>query len=1427
MSLKPCKFTPKGSKRELSYDEFRQYLLDNYDSLVEPPTGEAEGDGDEKRRVAARAKRVEAEQNREYKDILEDYVRSYTAVNFELAKARAQEYFQQLWESVEDGELTPEQAHEAVYAFAQKLIAEDDAAIIDNPNHPLHKTAFAMMAAQRMLTEAIENRREDEATMWNNFFDAIGRSSGTKIATLNAVQSLDPLANIIREITREQDTALNKKAKSGRKKKDIVQDIQDEVESAKREAADEAVEATSVDAAIDSATDVKAPEPKKRTPSKRAELEKREKAAIDRVKKAFASKAAPGPLMILSPENKEKLAALVELAKVEIEKGAYTSSEVVAAVFKKVGQYVSKRGIREAIESEWAELSALAQGQKQQDLTEMVKEAISGKSPDKIIQALGKALKIARPEYIKAQMKGRRITERQAIEEILANPAEAAAILEQALNVLRTEVAQGKHLDLAGGVKPKNLSQEQWDSARAKKVVGQFEEIVKAILGAAQTKKQERQDKQDYKTQVKQVIKDFYKNKNKAQSLQEYLAENFPEMSMQQINDLAAAVETEMKKSVERRDKTRIKKLVNEMTDGRDEANAMKVVSQSMYNRGAMNSFGFANLLSDFLGFKGVPQSVVNNVTQLMGTVSKMPPGSARAALIKTVNNMIAPYTETGWSYWDEILNAVMVKNILSSITTAFTGGLSVVFLTIPRVAFNLATRPRATTKGLLTAFDNMFRGKSAIGSGARDTFIEHRTPVARELPQDDNPYASDGAWMRTRNMSWREAAKMWKTHPKKAISHLVAKALINFTFQGRGANITNAVNDFMSFMDYMNLVALRDMYLSVEKQKQMLADGISRSDPRFAEELKRAMGIHPDQLREIEQQITDEENKLIGLGQPIPKGYRNRRTRELINEKSDQALLEEAHFKAVSAMGMGTPETALGASVHAVFEKLKANPKVRGQMNGLLFGWRRLSFPLTLFSRIMVTLGERSAQNTPIFGPLANMFPYTFTLSKDGIPMLRRNPDGTKVNNFVQNRNEYVGRIVVSTAVTTLFYMFLTNGWDDEEVVDPKTGKPVPDPLNPGENLTRRRYLYGDVIDFYGDNPRVGTEQRGTSPRNAVRVYDGFDEDNNPIYKDYPMQTFPLIYGILKSIGNERDNERYFDEQVMSDLNDEDKVITYLSGATEFDPIGLAVSAGVNSFSTDFSAITRIVKEVSKENTAPGVIDILLTQQAKSLVNPRIINDIERQVYNMTDRHKIYVNYKLKDDGLDKAAEYLMKDVWFTDPFIFDREKFESVDPFGNKIDFPPVYTDFIGMFGGTSFEAMAIHERQHKDQYGLYRNEKGQYDPQTLPYPKRYIYKGYTKDGVDVKVGTDLRRMVADQAYINHGQKVTQYLDEMKKMPYKKRAAVLEYLWDMAKYDAVVTWVPDASPVLPEIDGSLYEKMPEVMRKKHDAYLASKNLK
>jgi len=1406
MSDKNCAFTPKGSSKALTYDEMRAYLLENYD-LVEGTEEAGE------RRKASRAKRIEAPHNQEYKDVLEDYVSYYESVNMEAAKDLAQGYYAELQKRIASGELTREQAQRDVFDYVNELLEEDSIATrATEKDHPLHKTAFAMMLGQRMLAEAIEMGQSEQATIWNNFFQKIGKESGTRAAMLDSTKSLDPLSNLLSDIQKEQQKELEKKAKSGRKKQTILNEIQEEVEKANQEASEEAVDSTTVESAIDKAMEEKPPVEKKKTPSKAAELAKKEKAAIDRVKKAFSNKGPAGPLMAATPENAERVAALIELAKVEIEKGAYSLGEVVASIFKKVGEYVSKRAIREAVESEWSELSTLAENQKREDLTEMVKDAIAGKSTDKIIQVLGKAIKMTHPEYIKARAKGKKVTEAKAIEEILSNPEEAKRILTQALQVLRAEVAEGKHLDLAGGQKPSSLSQEQWDAARGKRVIAMFEQIVDSVTGEAQARMNEinrdayrKQSEKNRKQEIKQTIKDYFKKPNTAQSLHEFIAERNPFMTMQQINDVVAAVESEMDKIKKSRDNAKIKTLVREMTDEREGADLANIVGRVMKTRGMMSQFGFANAMSQFLGYKGVSPQHIQQMIALMQTAAQMMPGQGRKAVIQAANNIAAFYSQNNLRVLNDVMQEVMVRNILSAPRTVFTGGLSVFLLSGPALIKSFVVRPVKTYRGLRHAWKNAKEGRSAVRASLRETFGEHKIPVSRELPADDNTFEKERAWQRVREMTFKEVRKLWSQDKSKAITYGAAKLLIHLSLQGKGTGLTNFIFDLQTALDYLNVTALRDVYASIQAERDLAAKGIFPKDTQFAQEMANTLGTSQAAQAKIEKQIADEVADMVQNGVPVPRDYVAKRRRVLLNENTDLATLEKAHEKAVDSVGMGQPSTAVGSMAYYVISKITlANELQNDTLNIAGFAYSRIMQPVALFSRMALILGEKAVRYAPYIGPFISVVPVRFTTQKEGgkmgFPMLKRDKDGNVVYAYKEDTRDYAARLALSSAITVAISMFLAGAYDDEEVLDEK-GRPVPDPENPGKNLVRRKYVYSEWIDFYGSNQKVTAEQRGVQPINSMRIKTGVDESGMPIYDYWSFSWLPpQVYGSLKMLGEQRDIERFNEDKVMYKMNG-DKVYKTLKDIEMFDPSDIAASAALNSFNFEFSNITRLTQQISRGDTQ-AMMNTLFINPGKSQVSSETAEAIEDEIYRLMGRHKIYVDSKA--DG--NMAAYIMNDVWFTDPFIQDRKDFESIDSFGNPIDFPGFVKFVPSLFSKNVFYGMAEHEDKHKGDYEVYYDENGVYDPSKLALPKRYTFTSATDEyGVTGYEGDrNLRRKISDDQAKQFGQLVRDNKKAIMSYDYEKRKPILDYLHEVSIYQSIDANIKDHNRKIPKVKES-----------------------
>jgi hypothetical protein len=219
-------------------------------------------------------------------------------------------------------------------------------------------------------------------------------------------------------------------------------------------------------------------------------------------------------------------------------------------------------------------------------------------------------------------------------------------------------------------------------------------------------------------------------------------------------------------------------------------------------------------------------------------------------------------------------------------------------------------------------------------------------------------------------------------------------------------------------------------------------------------------------------------------------------------------------------------------------------------------------------------------------------------------------------------------------------------------------------------------------------------------------------------------------------------------------------------------------------------------------------------------------MEEVVHQIQNMNDQERIYINYKIEDDGMEGIVEYLMKDTWFTDPFIPNRENLESLDPFGFSVKFPPVYGDFMGMFGTTATYAMASHEQEHKEYYNLYKDENGVYDPQKGTFPKRYIYSEATlqEDGekFKVKLSDDKERQISDDARREFKNLIDK--NGVKKLAgygYETRMVYLGYLWSLAKYKSVKMNLPTSTMNKPNRPTKAY-MLPEDIEEKNARFLS-----
>jgi hypothetical protein len=1405
--------------------------------------------------LASRGKRISEDDK--FREKLNGFNKTYKSINVEAATALVDAYYSQNVSGQENG-------GKKALEFAKSLLIQDLEDGIGQSEYVFSKSAFGVLLAQKVLSDAQLLGDIDLATEANNFLDLVGRSSGLKVALMQAKISLDALGSYATAEAANQEKVGNETVSSGRKKKDVVKDIKEESDKAKAEAADEVSENLDVTDIIDNSKEPPKPQSKKAS-GKKAELEKKRKAAIDRVKKAFANKGVAGPLMAITPERAERIEAIKELAKVEIESGLYTLKEVIAKLAKDLNGVLSKKQISDVLIGEWNELAKIAEEAKRTESIELLKDAIENKVSDKALKALAKALKMADPEFIKTMNKGKRMSDAQIVEEILKDPQKAQDLLYAALGALIDDVNSGNHLDSVGVSKPKNMSDEEWDAVRKKYVINKFKQFVDTLIPLAdersvsmadQKQKQEQEkleqawlkakerrdkakvnaekkkaDKEAEKLaeaelearekelaeaerlwnnyvneKVKEVVSKFYKNPNSNQTFVEALIEAIPSLSAQQAIQIAEKVQTQINKKLDQRDNKKIKELINEMTDGREDSSVNEVMQKIFFNRGAISQFGFTNMLSKYLGYKGLPQHAIAQITQLAQQAARMPGGALRTQIMNQANTIAASYSNTAWQNLYEILSETLVRNLLSKVKTAFTGGFSVSFFAIPNaIKKTLINRPANTIRALKFTGKNLYNGRWGVRNAFMESMYRHNDPFAQATERADNIYSKDRAWQRARKATFSEIKKLWGVDKGRAASMIAGRALIEGTFQGK-LPITNIIPDAMAFMNYIAYKFMQDMNLAYMAQDKTIMEGIKPSDPKFKDEFLKKLSMTPAQLKSIETAVDNEIAQAVSQGVPVPKGFRKDRIREMIAQNTDEMLFQRAMEQSVYDIGMNNPKSALGAFAYGNLRKLKFKPQVEGQLSFLGMSINLLSTTLGLFSRQAIVLGERAAQYAPIIGTAAYLYPKRFDYKDNKLVVLKDDKDEA-YNMYKSDPKEAAYRISVSVAVLGLAAYILANWWDDEEIIDPATGEKVVDPET-GKPLTRQRYLMGGKVDFFGSSPKIRREDRGIDPTNTMRVY-----SDDGTFRDVPFEAMGQMYAFVMGLGQLRDKQRYGVEKVVLDadkLKDPTTIKAELQQSAEIDWASLATASAANAANTDFQTVSKIVKVLQareKADIPAGLFDVLVINPAKGTVNPAVVRSLQEQYYNMSDRYKTYI--KLESD-VQNLGTYLAKDVWFLDPWIENRKDYESVDIFGNKIAYPPIYNDFLGSFGSTTNYVMANHVEEHKDMYSLFMVD-GKY----IPYPARYIYRPSKFDmaGMDksVKVEDNLQRMISDKTYENFGVIVKQNMDLIKSVTdYDQRRELLDNMFDFASYQAVLFAFPNSQrkPSDTEVEKTPQEK-------------------
>lgn len=1439
--------------------EFTKAIKEDYgyeETEFEKPS--LEGARGEARKTARREKAERAERD-EYVNAILGVYGEYDSVNMSAVKDIAGQFLSATFDARAE-EIGFQEAATELIETIKKWNSEINA---DDSRSRL-EVAFNQAVVKMLLGKAEQRGEYGVVEMVEEYNQNIGGLAATVLATRS--QFPDPIDEVLPQgIREEQDRVLNEPAKNGkttpsgkkRTKGDVVKNLRNEANKLSKEVGEEVAESEELDKKMDETT-VTAPPvaPKKKEPSsrtaKKVAAKKKRDEALASLKKTFKDQGPSiGPLVIFDKKNQERVKALKQLIEAEIQMGYYTVSEIAANISKDLQGLVGKKDVRDAVESMWDEFSAMAETERKAEALEAIKNAVKTGEGDAIMKAVAKALRMMSKDYAGRKAARKKMTESAILEEILSDPEMTKAVLEQAYAVIERDVmATGAYTDIIKVSKPKNYTEDQWEALKKRFVLARVramldgvikkaeetemqrlqEEIAKkkAALEEVKAKKAQKLEEKEQKEAekqaenelkeaekayskarkeaIKQVVKDFYGKPHDFNSIAEALVAKMPSLTFEEALELAAVVEREFEKKAESKDTRRVTELMNELVSKDEALSATKAVIRAMTTNGAMTRPNMTNALSEFLGYKGIPQSVINNLMATMQMINSMPNSPLKQSLLKKVNTTVAKYGEYSMVLLQNIIFESTVRNILSGTGTLYRGGLSVFLLSAPYYAFRMATSPIKGAKATKVVLQNIFSHRYQIRNAAREAFLANNIPYGRELPADINPYDAERPWLIAFNMKWSEVMDIWKSGQKgKAISFALAKTWIYANFQGKYFPLTNFINGAQTFLDYINVVVLRDIIAGIEAQKEAAAQLGKNASPQQYEDLWKSMiAAGTDKSMMFYNEARMEAEQLKQQGQQVPSNYVFRRMREKVAEASDKKILEDAHHNAVKAIGMGEPETFVGIVLNNIAKspatktatlvegakKMQQSP-LQQAILGTALATDFLFKCLGLFARMGVVLAERGFQYAiPAVSTAFNLLPFQFETKNGNLfPVLKRAEDGSLLLKPQENLNQYIGRATVSAMVGTVIALALDAMFDDEPLED-ENGNPVLD--ENGDPIIRKVYnpnAFGVNLDFYGMRQDLDPAEKAAYPSNTMVI-----GDVSVSFDAFP----PFIQPLVRMLGERRDNQRKTDNEIIASMKQKGGKITYKANSPElFSNTDMIGSMMANCYNNDFTPFSKVSDIISSQNPMKEITDKMFVQTGKATVNPRIISQITQQIQDMNGQYKIYVGSNLGLDGQNFSA-YLAENIWFADPFIQDRKNFESIDVFGNKVKFPPIHTDFLGMFGTSANMTAAKLLADHPEQYNLFKDSDGTFNQKMLDSFQRNIVKTYdvVVNGKKQQVETnpEIKRYISDDTYMFFGDLVNKNMDFLNKLPIKSRAKAMKYFYNISKDIAKSKNLPDA---------------------------------
>jgi hypothetical protein len=1304
-------------------------------------------------------------------------------------------------------------------------------------NMAAYSAVLASALSSKLATSKLKNRVELYQQV-ENFIDSKGRNSGTFVAFLDPNSNRFALERAAGKMQRRNAEILNQQSQGNQKIGEAIDEAAQQVIPTEEEVA-EAV------------TTVKAPKAKKPKgtfdPDKpSAKAKKRANEADKKIKDLLAKKKSvfgdrgPGAISLATDPRVQFVA---ELAGAYIEKGVFRFVELSAKVYENIRDVASRAESDEIFRSAWRSgLREQATEAQRQAALEKIGDAVASGQGGKAMQALAKAILMTDSNYLNGDKKVH-MGKKKAIETLLSNPQKAVELLYRAKENLRNllEIGDPETVRALIGSTPSGWTDAEWKEARFAQVMQEMDALIDDVQGI-EARVQSEAELQDF---IKAIVKEHYDAMRsgeidmidqKGLTGKLVAAGLSPEEAKIYARQIVEAVE----KKVEARAKAAINKLIRDLGPMGNENNIRKAFVRAVLMNG--NFAGIQTALARKLAEQMYLPQHINQIVALAGLAQSLPQSQVKNWIATRGQNIVALYDESAGRFVADMLKGIAFRNLLGNPKTAIlTGGLAGLLTIVPNAAkhriINAKSYKGAKEYRKMLKASNLTMGSEAI----KDIFRHSEGLITRELQKPGTVQSRDNAWKRAREATYKELRTLRRQNQpglrSKAGWMMAMKIVQDLTFQGDMVRFKisgktydlSPVNFFVNLMtviDSLVFSAHSDYLAYIQAANEVEMSGTRRDDPAFREKVLDKLGVSPEPGQTIEQYFDSvrqeaeaEAAQMALLGRAVPEDFVRQRTRQILQERSDQNVVTAAMDSTEEAMLLDDPKGAIGASLGSAFKWLANSPWAEDKDKiSVMSGFTEVLFSLIFaFHKTGFNLMNKKVKGLPVYNVLSAVFPYRVRPSKVETPagvkrsMFMLDSEGNRMNKWKSNPKDAAFQTSAAVILTTAFFYMLDSLFDYEEEKD-KDGKPIINPTT-GETVKTWKYKPSPFIDFHGSKAKMLKNQKEGLPARCIEFPFIEDPDRRFWSLDWLPPAMQAWFGLMGEMADDirfnEDVKRYTGDKakVKMTVYDEDgqpSEIEVEVNAFEieersiFTPMGIAMTGGLlamdNSFSGLGKAINKVKYAYTFDKAMPFLVEALAVDPAQNIINPVILEQIENEVYYLRSRDRRVVS--VKDANAEDWLNRVFQGVWFTDPFVGtgDNNEYILTDSFGLPYKYKSQLNILAGMFSSDIQGGFYKHSEDNWRYYDLYRNKDGEFDPAITP-PKPYIYKpGTTEYGVKEVIDGDMQ----DKITLDVANKWREHIDAfvygnpqiekiIVEMPLENRSAILEWLRKLAIYSAL----------------------------------------